>query len=179
MTGYVPAYANALYDLAKEESMIDTVRGDLFNVSKVFEENKGYSVLLNSPTLSIDERLSLIDDAFSSTVCEYVINFLKILTERKLAHLFCECCDFFFAKYDREHNIEHVRVITAVPLLDTLTEKLKSKLESITGKTIVLHKEVEPDCLGGVILRFDSKQIDGSVRNRLDEMKKQISAVIA
>lgn len=179
MTELTANYANALYTLAREESILELINTQAQGVSRIFQDNPGYTAMLNTPTLDVTQKLALIDEAFGEGIHVYLLNFLKLLTEKRLADIFVECAQIIGERYDEEHGIEHVTAITASALTDTLKRKLIEKAEKITGKTIFLENRVDPSCMGGVILQFSDKQIDGSVKTKLEEMRKQISSVIA
>ena len=93
MTPFSITYANSLFSLADEEQKSEAVLNDMQTVSEVLSENPTYALLLDSPTIRREERIALIDEAFSSAD-EYVLNFLKLLCEKKAVHLFGECFKF-------------------------------------------------------------------------------------
>jgi F-type H+-transporting ATPase subunit delta len=97
----------------------------------------------------------------------YVLNFLKILTEKGYMRHFPHCCDAYRECYNRDHGILVVTAVTAVPLTAAQQTKLTDKLSGITGKTIDLHNRVDPDVLGGVRLDYDGKRLDDTVAHRL------------
>lgn len=168
-------YANALFSLCEEENKTDAVKAELTHLSEIIRDNKEYEKLIDSPTLSLSERLSLIDEAFSGTD-EYVVNFIKILCEKKAFHLFSDCAGQFVKLYNKKNNIENVTVITAAPLSESLQQKLITKLEKESGKKILLDLKVDKTLLGGIVLRTENSQTDASVRARLESLRRTIAA---
>ena len=168
MTQIANAYAQGLYALAKEETLTDTVLKQLELLQEAFEKEPDFCRLLSIPSVSKEERVSIVDCSFRDRVHPYVLNFIKILTERGYARLFSECCDAFREQYNEDHGILPVRAVTAFALTQIQSEKLTEKLETITGKSIQLTNCVDPSCLGGVLLDYDGKRVDGTVRRRLD-----------
>ena len=168
-------YAHSLFDLAQEENIETAIFEELTVLSEIFRENPDYAILLDSPTINLEERLSLIDEAFKD-IGEYIKNFLKILCERKYIHIFPDCVKEYEKQYNKHLGIEKVTVITAVPLSEELTEKLLKKLEKDTGKKIKLELKVDKSILGGIILRTENSQTDASVRARLDSIRTQLSS---
>ena len=166
-------YAHSLFSLAEEENILDEIFEELTVISGIFKENPDYVVLLDSPTVNSEERCSLIDEAFKD-FGEYVRNFLKILCEKKYIHIFGECVKEYEKQYNKKLGIEKVTAITAVPLSDTLREKLIKKLEKETGKKIKLELKVDKSILGGIILRTENSQTDASVRARLEDIRTQL-----
>ena len=177
MTEVSSVYASSLFSLAEDENKVDAIMEELKELSFVFSENKDYPTLLDSPTLSLSERLSLIDDAFSGSE-EYVLNFLKILCEKKCVHAFSDCVKHYEKLYNKANNIEKVTVITAFPLNDALKEKLLQKLGAEYNKKIVPEYRVDSEILGGIIIRTENSQTDASVRSRLDAIKAQLSSAM-
>ncbi|MDO4744816.1 MAG: ATP synthase F1 subunit delta [Clostridia bacterium] len=164
-------YAKSLFALCEEENKADAVMQELREISSVMNQN---ALLLDSPTVPLEERLSLIDTAFKGAE-EYVINFIKILCEKKCVHLFTDCVKQYEKIYNKERNIEIVTVITATELSDTLRKRLTDKLEKESGKKIILDLKVDKSLLGGIVLRTENSQTDASVRARLEAMRKTLT----
>lgn len=167
-------YAKSLFALCEEENKADAVMQELREISSVMNQNLQYALLLDSPTVPLEERLSLIDTAFKGAE-EYVINFIKILCEKKCVHLFTDCVKQYEKIYNKERNIEIVTVITATELSDTLRKRLTDKLEKESGKKIILDLKVDKSLLGGIVLRTENSQTDASVRARLEAMRKTLT----
>jgi len=168
-------YAASLFSLADEENLLSETMDELLALRSVFLENADYAPLLDSPTLPLSSRLSLIDEAFEGA-SEYVKNFIKILCEKKCTHLFSECVKNFEKLYNKKYNIENVTVITAFPLSEALREKLTRKLSDDLKKKVILDLKVDESILGGLIIRTENSQTDASVRARLDAIKAQLVA---
>jgi len=168
-------YAHSLFSLAEDENILEQIFDELKILSGIFKENPDYTVLLDSPTVSTEERVALIDEAFKDAG-EYVRNFLKILCEKKYIHIFPECVKEYEKQYNKKLGIEKVTAITALPLSDDLREKLIKKLEKDTGKKIMLDLKVDKSILGGIILRTENSQTDASVRARLEGIRAALSS---
>ena len=70
-------------------------------------------------------------------------------------------------------------VVTSEPLSQALEEKLRAKLAAKSGKEVVINKKVDKSMIGGIIVRFDDREIDASLRKRLDDLRKSIDSTIA
>ncbi len=173
MSSFSSVYAASLFSLAQDENKTDSIMEELKEVGAILAENKDYPKLLDTPTLPLEERLGLIDKAFSGAE-EYVLNFIKLLCEKKCTHTFSDCVKQYEKLYNKVNNIEKITVITAVPLSDALKEKLVSKLEKEYSKTIVPEYRVDKKILGGIVIRTENSQTDASVRSRLDAIRAQI-----
>ncbi len=168
MTQIGSVYGEALYGLAREEGLEKTVLEELKVLNESFSREVGFLKLLSAPNLSKEERCKIIDDCFRDKVHGYVLNFLKILTEKGYIRRFSECVEAFRQLYNADHGILCVTAVTAVALTEAQTAKLCAKLSGITGKTIDLTNRVDPACIGGVRLDYDGKRLDDTVSHRLD-----------
>ena len=171
MTEIANVYGGAIYDLAKDENLTEQVRQQLDVLDQAFAQEPAFVRLLSSPSLSKPERVQVIEDSFRSTLHPYVLNFMKILTEKGYIRHFSGCCKVYRDRYNTDNGILPVTAVTAVPLSDALRNKLADKLTTVTGKRIELTCKVDPDCLGGVRLDYDGKRLDDTVSHRLDSVR--------
>ena len=178
MTQAANTYAQALYDLAKDEGLAKEILEELTALKGIFSENPEYSKLLSAPDLPKQERCKILDEAFRGKVNPYVLNFLKILTEKGYIRQFPACCDAYRGFYNDDNGILVVKAVSAVALSGAQIEKLTAKLEATTGKQIDLHCSVDAAMLGGLRLSYDGKQVDGTVKNRLDSIGKLLKNTV-
>ena len=170
MTNVAVVYAQALYDLAREESCSEAVLKELAALSESFSQEPQFVRLLSAPNLTKEERCQILDDSFRGKVNPYVLNFLKILTQKGYMRHFIDCCREYRSNFNRDHGILEVCAVTAVPLSADQKERLTQKLAKVTGKTIDLHNRIDPGCLGGVRLDYDGKCVDDTVSHRLESI---------
>ena len=178
MTQAANTYAQALYDLARDEGLGKEILEELAALKGVFSENPEYSKLLSAPDLPKQERCKILDEAFRGKVNPYVLNFLKILTEKGYIRQFPACCDAYRGFYNDDNGILVVKAVSAVALSGAQIEKLTAKLEATTGKQIDLHCSVDAAMLGGLRLSYDGKQVDGTVKNRMDAIGKLLKNTV-
>ena len=171
MTEVANVYGGALYDLARDENLAKQLLDELDALNKAFSQEPAFLRLLSSAAVSKAERCQIIEDSFRSNFHPYVLNFMKILTEKGYIRHFPECCKTYKERYNTDNGILPVTAVTAVPLSDALRQKLADKLTSITGKSIDLECRVDPECLGGVRLDYDGKRLDDTVSHRLDSIR--------
>ena len=163
-------YAQALYSLTKDEACSEAVLKELSVLCESFETEPKFVSLLSAPNLSKEERCGILDQSFRGKVHPYVLNFLKILTEKGYIRHFSDCCKAYRKAYNRDHGILEVSAVTAVAMTDTQKKRLTVKLEKVTGKTVDLTNRVDPTCLGGVRLDYDGKRMDDTVLHRLESI---------
>ena len=100
-----------------------------------------------------------------------MLNFMKILTERKYMRYFSDCCKAYRELYNSDNGILAVTAVTASELSAEQTAKLRDKLSRISGKTIELEVRTDPSCLGGIRLDYDGKRVDDTMAHRLDTLR--------
>lgn len=164
------AYAQALYSLGCDEGIEAIMLEELEALQTAFLQEPDYLRLLSAANISKEERCRMLDEGFRGKVQPYVLNFLKLLTEKNYIRYFSDCCRSYREQYDEDNGILPVDAVTAVALTENQRQALTEKLSRITGKTIRLNNRIDPDCLGGVRLDYDGKRVDGTVRNRLDSI---------
>ncbi len=172
------AYGLALYDLAREEGQSAGILAQLKTLSASFAAEPDYLRLLSSPNLTKEERCRILDDGFRGKVHPYVLNFMKILTEKGYMRHFSECAASYRDQYNLEHGILPVKAVTAVALTPEQKEKLCGKLTRITGKTVELTNRVDPACLGGVRLDYDGKRVEDTVASRLESVRSLLKNTV-
>ncbi len=166
-------YGNSLYSLAKDDGVQDEILSQLSAIGEAFAENRSLFDVLDAPQIKLEERLKTADKVFEG--CHpYVINSVKLLAESRRCAAVGYMAKQYKKAYNKDHNISEVTAITAVPLSAESEERLRGKLQTLLKSSIKLINKVDPSILGGVIIRTDGRQIDGGVRHRLDEIKKEI-----
>lgn len=178
MTQIGSTYGEALYELAKDEHLLDEIYAQLLVLDEAFRAEPDFAKLLCSPNLSKQERCQILDDSFRNKVHVYLLNFLKILTEKGYIKQFSSCCEQYTQLYNRDHNIVSVTAVTAVPMNERQTAALTKKLTDITGKNIQLRNKVDPACLGGVRLDYDGQRMDGTVSSRLATVRELLKNTV-
>lgn len=177
MTGAV-VYGQGLYALAKEESLEEAILQELDLLKAAFAEEPDFLKLLSSANVPKEERLEIIDSSFRGKAQPYVLNFLKLLTEKGYIVRFTDCCEAYRNQYNEDRGILQVRAVSAVALTEGQRRQLAEKLTAITGKTIDLVCKEDKSVLGGIRLNYGGIQVDGTVQNRLQAMERQLKNTV-
>lgn len=178
MTEVGSVYGEALYDLALSEGLSEAILKELTVLSQSFAVEPDFIRLLGTPSLSKQERCQILDDSFRGKVHSYVLNFLKILTEKGYMRHFGDCCDAYRTIYNRDNGILVVTAVTAVALSDSQQLRLNERLAAITGKKIELVNRIDPNCLGGIRLDYDGKRLDDTVEHRLSTIRSVLKNTV-
>lgn len=178
MTQIAVNYAHALYDLARQEQLTETILRQLRTLDAGIGEEPLFLRLLSAPNVSKEQRCQVIDRSFRDQVHPYVLNFLKLLTEKGYARHFPDCCKAYEDLYNEENGILPVTVFTPTALTDGQSRRLTEKLRELTGKQILLKTRLDPQCLGGIRLVYDGRQVDGTVKSRLETVGKLLKNTV-
>ena len=171
-------YGQGLYALAREEGLEADILQQLQTLEEAFSQEPTFLKLLSSANVPKQDRTQILDESFREKVHIYVLNFLKLLTEKgHIAH-FAQCFESYRAQYNEDRGILQVRAVSAVALTPAQQETLTEKLTAITGKKIQLVCKVDASVLGGVRLSYNGVQVDGTVESRLQAMEKMLKNTI-
>ena len=171
MAQTIKEYAEALFCLAQEENKLKEISASLDTVSQILNDNPEYIDFVTSPNIKKDERIQAIENAFSDNIDEYVVSFLCLLCEKGRFENVHACIADFKAFCDMDSRISVAQVTSAVELDEKEKSALKSKLEAVCGNSVIIECSIDPSIVGGLIVNIDGKIIDGSIKNKLHELK--------
>ena len=167
-------YAKAIFEIAKEENSIDSVFRDMKTVEILCNSSHDFKNLLSNSQINYNEKktaiLSLIKDHNSLT-----IKLLDLLIQNKRVYIVNDIANSFIQLYNSHNDIKEAVVITASPIDKDLEEKILSKINISDLKSINLKNIVNPEILGGFIIRFDGKEYNASVKQNLNNLKTQLT----
>ena len=176
MTG-AANYAEALFSLTEELQNTEAVLADIKTADEILKSNRDYLKLTDTPAIGVPEKLSLIASAFAS-LDETVRNLLSLLCEKHSVHIFPEIAKEYISIYNESRGICYAEVTSAVALSDAQINKIRIKLEQMTGKTIIVKSKTDRELLGGIKLAVMGKQLDGSLKARLSAIENGLKDTI-
>lgn len=164
-------YATALFQLARDENKLNAVEGSLGGVSQALAESADLRALVGSPLIGREAAAKAIGAvAVSMGLDPLTTNFLGVLAaNRRLGSLATIIRDFR-ALAARQRGEVSAEVVSAHPLDDGQVAGLKTRLKSMVGSEVAVDLKVDPSILGGLIVRLGSRQIDGSIRTKLNTL---------
>lgn len=171
------SYGDALFMLALELGETEIVQTDLKIACSSVKSNPDIIKLFDTPSISREERVELVEKVFG-TLNRNLVNLIKILTERRMAHLIEKVELAYTQAYDKHFGIERVEAISMIPLTSAQIKRLQSKLEQLTGKRIIVNNTIDASILGGMKLRYLGIQIDGSIQTKLDGFEKSLKDLV-
>ena len=171
-------YAQGLYTLAAEENLCKTILDEMSVLAQSFSAEPMFLRLLSAPNVPVQERCKILDDSFRGKIQPYLLNFLKLLTEKGYIRRFSDCYKAYRNRYNEDNGILPVRAITAVSMTEDQTQRLTQKLQAVTGKTVALENVIDPAVMGGVRLDYDGKRVDGTVQSRLNAIRELLNKTV-
>ena len=172
-SGMAGRYANALFELARENKATDEVKNDLVKFDAMIGENADLERLVRSPVFGADEQLKALSAILAKAgIGGLAANFLRVITTNRRLFAVREMIRGYRALVARHKGEVAAEVTVAEPLNDKNLDALKSALKSVTGgKDIDLNVNVEPGIIGGLIVKLGSRMIDSSLRTKLNAIK--------
>lgn len=167
-------YAKALFMLAQETNKGKEYREALGTITEVFDENPTYIEFLSTFSIPLEERLNMLESAFSDVIPRDVLSLLKLLCEKRHIKEFGECATQYISMYNEMDKISNAKVTSVIELSEAEKESLKEKLEKMSGKKTIIEYFVDKSILGGLIVEIDDKVIDSSLKKRLEDVKDVI-----
>ncbi len=167
-------YARALFEAAKEAGALDRVHEELDEFADALSKDTNLQMYFFSPYFSSEEKVQGVERLISDAD-EHTVNFLKLLAERHRMPVLFRIRRVFDSLWAEENKLLPVSVTSAVELDDGLVQDIGKRIEEQTGKRVDLSSTVDPDVLGGLVVRVGNMVLDASVRNRLEQLRKQVT----
>ncbi len=166
-------YAKAILSFALEQQKEVEVNNDMLLVANTIQDSKELQLLLNSPVLKTELKKSALKEIFESKTSPLTIGLINLLIDNKRLPILGEVAKKYNVIFDSLKGIEVAKVTTAIPLTEELNQQVLRKVIEITGKQATIESIINPDIIGGFILRVGDIQYDASVANKLQVLKRQ------
>jgi F-type H+-transporting ATPase subunit delta len=166
-------YARSLFEVAKEQDKLDLVREQLGAFTDALAETRELQVFFFSPYFSTQEKEDGLDRAVSDAD-PVIVNFLKLLIEKHRMPVLFRIRSNYDALWEEENKLLPVHITSAVELDEGTVRQLGDRISEQTGRRVELSANVEPDILGGIVVRVGNSVLDASVRNRLEQLRRQV-----
>ena len=167
-------YARSLFEAAKDQDKLDEIREQLGTFADAVAESHDLQVFLFSPYLSTEEKKQGLRRAIEGAD-EAFLNFLDLVVENHRMPVIFRVRREFDELWEEENQLLPVQVTSAVPLDDAIVQEIGSTIGEQTGKQVELSSQVDPDILGGIVVRVGTAILDASIRNRLEQLRKQVA----
>lgn len=170
------SYAEALFDLAQRHEGLEAYGEGIATVAILLDENPSFRLFLETPRVDAQAKKAVVRKAFGGQFPANLVNFLLVTIDKRRQRLLRGIARAFAALVDEHMNRAHVEVTVARPLDDESLRRVADRLSALLGKTAIPHQRVQPEVLGGVVVRVGDTIFDGSLRRRLDRMRRRLLA---
>jgi len=167
-------YARALFEVARERDILDEIHDELGAFTKALNENRELAVFFFSPYFSGEEKKDGLERAVTGADPIFM-NFLETLLERHRMPVIFRITAQFEQLWDEENKLLPVEVTSAVELDSETVQSIGKRIGEQTGQKVELTSTVDPDILGGLVVRVGNFVLDASIRNRLNQLRKQVA----
>jgi F-type H+-transporting ATPase subunit delta len=167
-------YSRALFEAAQEQDKLDVVREQVGAFADALEENRDLAVFFFSPYFSTEEKkegLGKVLDGADDTVR----NFLELLVEKHRVPAVYRIRREYDSLWEEENKLLPVEVTSAIELDKETVKDIGEKIGERTGRKVQLESKVDPDILGGIVVRVGDRILDASIANRLESLRKQVA----
>jgi F-type H+-transporting ATPase subunit delta len=167
-------YARSLFEVARERGILDEVRDELGQFADAVDQNRELRVFFFSPYFSAEEKKDALRRGIEGAD-ETFMNFLEVLIERHRMPAIFRIRDRYDSFWDRENQLLPVEVTSAITLDQATVNSIGERIGAQTGNKVELSSRVDPEILGGIVLRVGNFILDASIRNRLNQLRKQVA----
>ena len=168
-------YAKALFDFAGENNQIEEVYADLQLFARTLKDNRELQILLRSPVVEPRQKHKVFESIFNGRLHEITYHFLDLLLRKKREPALETICEEFKKLYNTAHNIKVVDILTAEPLGEELKSKILTLLKEQTNADIELNQFVDPEILGGFVIKMGDQFFDSSIISKFNKLRQEFS----
>ncbi len=173
-------YAQALFDIGKMTHLDMEIEEELVAFCSALKQSPEMDSFLKNPYFDLENKVKFLEKMYQKRAHEvyyYLLNFFTVLLEKGRFYLIHEIKDNFLRIADQERGVGLAEIRTAVPLEATQEAAIVKRLEKIAGYKISVRKEVDPALLGGVVVKIRYKVLDGSVKHKIEALKKELTRI--
>jgi F-type H+-transporting ATPase subunit delta len=164
-------YAQALLDLSTEKNVVEKVNADMLQLSSVCKDSQDFVNLLSSPIVDSNKKSEIFKAIFDSKMEKMSMEFMELILKNSRENIIPEIAKGFVSLYKKKNNILDVTVISATKLDIATKDQIITKIKASFDGTIEMIEKVDPELIGGFIVRIDDKQIDASIASQLSNLK--------
>ena len=168
------SYAQTLFELASRHEGAERYQAGIETVARLLDENRDFRTFLETPRIPLIEKKKVVRQSFGSVLPKPLINFLLVVLDKRRQRLLRQIAREYHHLVDAHFNRVHAEVTVARPLDDQALKAVTERLTTLLGKTAIPHVRVKPEILGGIVVRTGDTIYDGSLRRRLEDMKRTL-----
>ncbi len=166
-------YARSLFEAADDADKLDELREQLGQFADALDADRDMQVFFFSPHLTAADKKDGVQKAVTGAD-DLFVNFLGLLIDNQRMPALMRIRREYDLLWERENKLLPVQVVSAVDLDDAIVERIGDQIAEQTGQKVELSSEVDPDVIGGLVVRVGNTVLDASVRNRLQTLRREI-----
>ena len=169
-------YADALVKLAQDAQIsYDDIYKNLEIAKEIVTSSPDLVSVLLNPTIDDNTKYAIIDEVFNNQIHVKMIDFIKILIEKKRFNEFDGIVEAYRIELDKINNIKRVEVTSAIILNEDTKQRIINKLQNKLNKNIIASWQTNENIIGGLVIKIDDDVIDSSLKNKLESLSKNLS----
>lgn len=168
------SYAVALYDVGDRHGLREEFATAFDELQAVLDGEPSVRLFLETPKVEPEPKKRVLEEALRGRVPDLFLNFLMVVLDKRRQRLIRALGREYHAVLDERLGRVHVEITLAREADDSLRAEIRDRLERMTGRTVIPHFRANPDIIGGIIVRYGDRVLDGSVRRRLVSMRRQL-----
>ena len=169
-------YAETLFQLALRNNALQGYGDAVEMVAKLIEEDSKFRLFIETPRIDDADKKNVIKKAFEASLPKHVVNFVLITIDKRRQRLLRSISQQYQVLFDAHIGREHVQVKVARPADDATREVIAEKLSVALGKEVIPNFRVDAGILGGLVVRTGNTIYDGSIRRRLEGLRRRLLA---
>ena len=167
-------YAEALFELAERHEGVEAYGTGIEVVARLIDENDDFRRFLQTPRIALAQKKAVVRRVFDERLPAKLVNFLLITLDKRRQRLLRGIAREYMSLMDQHFNRVHVEVTLARQFDEKSMEEMQKRLTAALGKTAIPHVRIKPGILGGAIFRTGDTIYDGSLRRRLEGMRRRL-----
>ncbi len=166
-------YAKALLSLAIDKNIADEVNENMQLIASTVSEARDLQIALNSPVIKVETKKDTLFAIFGTSINNISKGLINLLVENKRLSILIDVATQYTIIYDFHKGTQAAIVTSAIPLTDSLKEKILTKVNDIVGKKVTIENIIDPSIIGGFILRVGDKQFDASISGEMNDLRRK------
>ena len=166
-------YAKSIIDLAVEQNALEPIKKDIELFLGTCRVNPALQAILKNPIISLDKKANILDGLFGDKLHKMILSFFHIVIRKGRSEILYATAKEFISQYNIIKNVVKATVTSASPLSKENIAQIEDVVKQATKGEVILSAQVDPDLIGGFILKVGDKQFDTSLSSKLNKLKKE------
>jgi len=171
-------YAKALLISAKEKNILDDIENDFLLIEKLIEQVPDFHYLITDPFIINQKKYDSLYSIIGKKVNKLTLDFIKMIFENKRDEYFVDIVRMFLDKYRKDKGIKKVVLTLTREIGKETKENIINAVKKAYNADVELTEKINPELIGGFILRVEDLQLDSTVKNKLNKLKKELTSTI-